>query len=66
MNNPTWSSDAIRITEAVCVDVKAAPASVVLGLFIGNGELATDIAMDAENAERIAHALLDGAKQARA
>jgi hypothetical protein len=66
MNNPTWSSDAIRITDAVCVDAKASPGVVVLGLFIGSGELATDLAMDAENADRISDALREAAKQARA
>lgn len=51
-----WASEAIRISDAVCFDVKANHA-VVLGLYIGKGEVAADHQLSPADARAIATAL---------
>lgn len=65
MNEPIWSSKAIRITAAVCFDVKA-NSGVVLGMFIGEGEVATDHHLTPDQARTLACALIEGADAADA
>jgi hypothetical protein len=60
MSEPIWTSEAIRVSDAVCFDVKT-NSSVVLGLFIGQGEVATDHHLTPEKAMELADALTEGA-----
>lgn len=65
MNEPIWTSEAIRVSDAVCFDVKVNDG-VVFGAFIGQGEAATDYHMTPDHADAIAKALTEGAARSRA
>lgn len=59
-----WTSQAMHITPATCVDIKVASGTVILGQ-LGDTWL-HDLHLTPEEADSIAYALLEGAQQARA
>lgn len=64
--NPIWTSDAIHTDNGICVDVKATPASVILGQLHGEHDsYAADLHLSPEHAEAIALALLEATAKVR-
>ncbi|MGH8158399.1 MAG: hypothetical protein ACREPQ_09775 [Rhodanobacter sp.] len=57
MNDQIYSSEAIRQSDALCLDVKASNAVVVLGVFIGEGEAAVDLRLSPTKAAELRDAL---------
>lgn len=61
-----WTSEAIRITPALCMDVKAFSEDVTLGIVVDGMQMLEDIHLSPSQARELAKALIEGAAQSRA